>query len=1074
MGAPDPATRLAERFFAWEQRGRGEDRYEATVVLEPPFRYMPLGLAPPVADDTRRTTWLSRLLQGGARHQAVREPEVEEHEPGPRGFSWRGPLVECVALVPEEAELPPTLSRAWIEALAALGTPVAYELVGGSGKTEIRLAFERTEELFVRQTFEGAVPGGTLAPAPAPLARQWVDAPGAPVLVEFCLARASVLPLAWDLHKILDPLGPIAAALASVSGGVAVLQVLFEPTSAPWGEAMRRAVTTRSGDPLFGASPELSTLAAEKSASPMFAAVVRLGVRSASEASARGVLRSVAGTLARFGAPGRNELMPLLAEDAEHDAEIEHDLLFRTTHRTGMLLSSRELAEIVRLPSARAGALPVLVRSVVSRLPAELSCPGGGAVRLGTAASSGEEVWLAEAQRLRHVHIVGASGTGKSTLLVDMIVQDLEAGRGLAVVDVHGDLAGDVLARIPEHRVPDVVVFDPADPDYVVGWNLLEAGSEAERQMLASDLVGVFRRLSTSWGDQMNSVLANAVLAMLDSPRAGTLLDLRRFLLDKAVRAAYVETLRDEHLASYWKSEYGLIASKRPEAPILTRLDTLLRSPLVRAAVAARGGRGLDFRRLLDGRGVLIARLSQGAIGAENAALLGSLLVTKLHQAALGRQDTARQEREPFYLYIDEFHEVATPSMATLFSGVRKYGLGLVVAHQDLYQLRGSLPEVERSVLANAATRICFRVGDEDARKLATGFKGFDEEDLVGLGTGEAVCRVGSSVASFRLRTSALEEEEEDVLGPRRSDVVEASRRRYGTPRQEAIGRAAANEAAPSREETAPESPLPPLLPHEEEGAAGPHAPDGPDSRSAAREASSSKDRPGQEALKEPAARSTPASHPGRFEDLVRDRPEPLKSEGQEEAPGAAATKTPAGEKRGLGRGGEEHRRVQELIQRFATSEGWRAAVEHTLGGGGAVDVSLERAGVRVACEVSISSTPEHELANVRKCLAALYDHVVVVAATDKAAQKAEGVIVASLGEEDSPKVVVLTLERLFEYLLGLPGTENRNEQVIGAYKVRVKRSAPQSGSSDARRRALSDVLAQSMRRTSGAEGSSL
>ncbi len=180
-----------------------------------------------------------------------------------------------------------------------------------------------------------------------------------------------------------------------------------------------------------------------------------------------------------------------------------------------------------------------------------------------------------------------------------------------------------------------------------------------------------------------------------------------------------------------------------------------LRSKLIRRVVTVRNPK-LDFARVTDSGHIFLGKLATGAIGEENAALLGSLLVSKFHQVTLAREAQTVEQRRPFFLYIDEFHHVATPSMASLFSGMRKYRLGLTVAHQDLYQLHKSVPEVERSLLANAYTRICFRVGEEDARGLAKGFSFFEAEDLMGLGLGEAICRVGGRDADFNLRTEKL------------------------------------------------------------------------------------------------------------------------------------------------------------------------------------------------------------------------------------------------------------------------------------------------------------------------------
>ena len=278
---------------------------------------------------------------------------------------------------------------------------------------------------------------------------------------------------------------------------------------------------------------------------------------------------------------------------------------------------------------------PALRRLPEGTRAAPEAARSGAGVVLGENEHLGEEVQvrLSDRVRMQHLHVVGASGTGKSTLLARMILDDIEDGRGVGVIEPHGDLVDEVLARLPPERLEDVILLDPSDEAFVVGWNVLEAATPSEREMLASDLVGVFQRLSTSWGDQMTSVLNAAILTCLSSPSATTLSDLRRVLIDDAFRRQLLETVEDEYLHSYWDHEFELVKRRNPHGPILTRLDTVLRSRLVREVVTMREG-ALNFREILDQGRILLCRLSQGAIGTENAALLGSLLVSKIHQVS--------------------------------------------------------------------------------------------------------------------------------------------------------------------------------------------------------------------------------------------------------------------------------------------------------------------------------------------------------------------------------------------------------------------------------------------------------
>ena len=785
--ADEPRLTAVERrtrtFYEWEIGGRGWALYEEPVALEPAFRAFrrPRASDERGVDDIRRPTWLSLLVEGLRSGSPEAETEaLEAPEPRPEPSPEDVELVEFVLSIPEHTRISSAPLIGWLQALLTARSPVAIELLGGRRCVELRLAADRRDASNVLGQLKAAFPAlSALAPQETlgdrwgELAEQHFSA------AEFGLASEFMVPL--SAKKVAtEPLLPIIAALAELTEGeLGLYQVLFEPARQPWAKSVLRSVVTTKGEPFFADAPEITGFAKEKVSSPLFAVVLRVAGVASAEERAQEIVRIVAGGLSHFGSPSTNELIPLFPGDLHG---LEEDILGRTAHRSGMLLSADELVSLIRLPGAE--------------VPEETS--GSGCV-LGQNESEGEttEVRLSVGAKTKHVHVVGASGTGKSTLLVKMILEDVAAGHGVGVLDPHGDLVDDVVQRIPEARAADVVMFDPSDTDIVVGWNILGADSETEKDLLTSDLVGVFRRLSTSWGDQMAAVLANAIMVFLESTRGGTLVDLRRFLIEKSFRAEILETVDDPLVKSFWLTEFPLIAGRKPQAPILTRLDTFLRSRLIRNVVTARE-RKLVFRDITDSGLIFLGKLSAGAIGEENAALLGSLLVSKLHQVTLARSRQDAETRRPFFLYIDEFHHVATPSMASLFSGVRKYGLGLTVAHQDLHQLHATAPEVERSLLANAYTRICFRLGDADARQMQNSFSFFDAEDLMSLGLGEAICRVGPRSADFNLRTEALSGLEAGEAARRVKSIRRHSADRWGVPIEVVKPRAAAAEPAPA------------------------------------------------------------------------------------------------------------------------------------------------------------------------------------------------------------------------------------------------------------------------------------
>ncbi|NNE54901.1 MAG: TraM recognition domain-containing protein, partial [Flavobacteriales bacterium] len=327
----------------------------------------------------------------------------------------------------------------------------------------------------------------------------------------------------------------------------------------------------------------------------------------------------------------------------------------------------------------------------------------------------------------------------------------------------------------------DVILFDPSDADFPIGFNILQANSELEKTLLSSDLIATFRRFSSSWGDVMDSVLANAILAVVESADGGTLFDLKRFLVEKDFRERFLESTKDESIRYFWKHEFPLLRGK-PQSSILIRLDTFLRQRLIRNIVCQKKSK-LDFRSIMDNHKILLIKLSQGAIGEENSHLLGSLMVSKLHQIALSRQDS--HHRPFFSVYMDEFHNFITPSMESILSGVRKYNIGLVLAHQEFRQLLSRDQNVASSVLSNCYTRICFRLAETDSERLAKGFTFFEGKSFQNLGVGEAIVRIERADYDFNLKTALAQGIEAPESTRRVEEVLTASRDTYATSRHQ-------------------------------------------------------------------------------------------------------------------------------------------------------------------------------------------------------------------------------------------------------------------------------------------------
>ena len=700
-----------------------------------------------------------------------------------------------------------------------------------------------------------------------------------------------------------------------------------------------------------------------------------------------------------------------------------------------MLLNSEELTGFVHLPTSAVRS-PVLQRETGKTKAAPAIVRGNHGVLLGnnTHAQESFPVRLTAEQRVRHTHIIGASGTGKSTLLYDLIIQDIRNGEGVAVLDPHGDLIDKILGSIPPERIDDVILVDPSDEQFSVGFNILSAHSDLEKTLLASDLVSVFQRLSSSWGDQMGSVLQNAILAFLESDQGGTLADLRRFLLEPAFRDKFLKTVRDPDIVYYWRKGFAQLSGNKSIGPALTRLETFLSPKPIRYMVSQPVNR-LDFGQIIDTGKIFLAKLPQGQMGKENAFLLGSLLVSKFQQLAMSRQAQRMSARKDFWLYIDEFQNFVTPSMTEILTGARKYRMGLVLAHQELRQLERDR-EVSSAVLSNTYTRIVFRVGDADACALESGFSFFEARDIQNLETGQAICRVEKSDGDFNLVIPLPEDPHPDNAEATRQAVVAASRAKYATPRAEVeamlLAKLNLEDAEPVKAKPAPQS----LSKFAETKAA--------------------------EVPKATVSEKEIVSAPAVAETI---------SKATERPPSIHEPSPP----RDLGRGGAQHKAIQERLQTEAHALGFLAEVEGPISGESrrAADLILRRNELNIAVEISITTTTDHEFGNVKKCLGAGFSSVAVVSLSPERLEQIAKAVRAGLGKESAAKVSYHTPDDFIIHLQKLAAEVTTkaeapvipNERTTRGYKVKRHGTGATPEEQKAKERAAVQMMSEAMKR---------
>lgn len=389
--------------------------------------------------------------------------------------------------------------------------------------------------------------------------------------------------------------------------------------------------------------------------------------------------------------------------------------------------------------------------------------------------------------RRRHMYVIGKTGMGKTTMLENMILQDIHKGHGVGLVDPHGDFAENIVDYIPSHRINDVVYINPADREHPIGFNVLEIQNDEQKDLVASSLMGIFQKIWPDvWSSRMEYILNNTLLALLHYPQKTTLLGINRMLGDKSYRDKIVSKIKDPVVKSFWEDEFAGYSERyrtKAVAAIQNKIGQFLSSNLIRNIVGQVSST-INTRELMDSGKIMIMNLSKGKVGEDNMRLLGGMFITKLQLSAMSRVDTPEHLRKDFMLYVDEFQNFATPSFASMLSEARKYRLSLVMAHQYIEQLS---EEVRDAVFGNVGTLVSFRIGAADAEFLEQEFSPvFMQQDLVNLSKYHIFLKLMiDGVASQPFSAKTL-----PPLGNTtgvRDKVIKVSRERYGRDREKVV-----------------------------------------------------------------------------------------------------------------------------------------------------------------------------------------------------------------------------------------------------------------------------------------------
>lgn len=388
---------------------------------------------------------------------------------------------------------------------------------------------------------------------------------------------------------------------------------------------------------------------------------------------------------------------------------------------------------------------------------------------------------LMDRDRRHHCYVIGKTGTGKTTLLKNLIAQDIEAGRGLGILDPHGDLSLELLDLIPSRRIEDVAYFDPADEEFSSGFNIFQ--TKDDPHLLASGIVSSLKaQWRDSWGPRLEYILYAAVAALLECENV-SILGVNRMLSDPRYRAWVVKQVTDPMVRSFWTFEfenYDRRFMAEIIAPIQNKIGQIVMSPKTRNVLGQVKSK-MNARFMMDNGRIFLANLSKGKLGEDKSALLGSLLVTQFHLAAMSRVDVVEENRPDFHLYVDEFQSFTSDSFASILSEARKYRLCLTLSHQYIDQLR---PETRLAVFGNVGSMISFRVGERDAEILACEFGGTYAPSSFTQLANHDVCakllNLGSYTPTFFGRTMPPRGKQHG----KRDVIIRRSREKYGTKRE--------------------------------------------------------------------------------------------------------------------------------------------------------------------------------------------------------------------------------------------------------------------------------------------------
>lgn len=613
----------------------------------------------------------------------------------------------------------------------------------------------------------------------------------------FMLGKANYYPLKTFKDLATDPMTSVTSALAKMGPGeAAAIQIVISPAESDWQKEGGKFISDtkkQEADPekaKFSTSAKTLEAIEGKIAKPGFETSIRIVAVSTDEPSAKSHVANIATAFSQFA----GDLNNLKSRKIHYKAGFMESFLYRYHPMFNILgnhasiLNSEELASIFHFPNKQV-TTPHIYWLNAKTAPAPSQIPTSGLyLGLSTYQGTKRPVYINNEDRMRHIYVIGKTGTGKSEFLKDLILQDIKEGKGICFMDPHGDAVEDILKLIPPERAEDVIYFNPSDVERPMGMNLLEATTEDEKHFAATSIINLMYKLFDPYktgivGPRFEHGVRNAMLTAMAEP-GNTFVEVMRIMTDARFVQELLPKVTDPIVRRYWTDQIAQTSDFHKSEVLdytVSKFGRFVTNKLIRNIIG-QSQSSFDMRHVMDEGKILLINLAKGTLGEENSNFLGLLLVPRILMAAMSRASLPMEQRRDFFFYVDEFQNFATPDFAVILSEARKYRLSLTVANQFIGQVE---EEVKNAVFGNVGTVVAYRVGVTDANYLQHEFTPtFGEDDLLNVEKYHAYIKTivnNEPVPPFSMDTTKDIAKIKSMESPRVADIIrEMSRLRYG------------------------------------------------------------------------------------------------------------------------------------------------------------------------------------------------------------------------------------------------------------------------------------------------------